>query len=234
MRSHLSGLSTARFLVNTRQQGREANPPKCPAADSKLPTWVRPRASARSRDVRLVITRPEGPERSAWVAGVAAEAGCDVGDVGQSQGAGGQVAPGGQGVREGPTAAVAGEVDFGGQSASGSAEGMIVWFVRPVDPFRPVAAACWWVLTMVGSICTSQSVAPAASARAHTDPHPDEEPENRCRTSVLTCLLRTVTDRAPPGSPGRGERPTLEPDDFLGESTVMADGRGDSQAAARQ
>jgi hypothetical protein len=45
---------------------------------------------------------------------------------------------------EGPPAAVAGEVDFGGQSASGSAEGVIVRFVRSVDPpFRPVAAACW-------------------------------------------------------------------------------------------
>jgi hypothetical protein len=57
--------------------------------------------------------------------------------------------------REGPTAAVAGEVDFGGQSSSGSAEGVIVRFVRPVGPpFRPVAAACWWARTIVESICT--------------------------------------------------------------------------------
>jgi hypothetical protein len=43
---------------------------------------------------------------------------------------------------EGPATAVAGEVDFGGQSSSGSAEGVIVRFVRPVGPpFRPVTAA---------------------------------------------------------------------------------------------
>lgn len=68
---------------------------------------------------------------------------------------------------EGPPASVAGEMDFGGQASSGSAEGVIVWFVRPVDPlFRPVAAACWWARTMVESIWTSQSMSPAASARA--------------------------------------------------------------------
>ena len=56
---------------------------------------------------------------------------------------------------------------FRGQSAAGSAEGVIVRFVLPVDPpFRPVAAACWWARTMVESICTSQSMSPAASARA--------------------------------------------------------------------
>ena len=39
--------------------------------------------------------------------------------------------------------AVAGEVDFGGQPSSGTAEGVIVRFVLPVPPpFRPVAAAC--------------------------------------------------------------------------------------------
>lgn len=42
------------------------------------------------------------------------------------------------------TLAVAGEVDLGCQSSPGSAEGVIVRFVRPVPPpFRPVAAACW-------------------------------------------------------------------------------------------
>ncbi|WP_367667056.1 hypothetical protein [Streptomyces sp. DG2A-72] len=41
-------------------------------------------------------------------------------------------------------------VDFGGRSSPGSAKGVIVWFVRPMDPlFRPVAAACWWARTMV-------------------------------------------------------------------------------------
>lgn len=50
---------------------------------------------------------------------------------------------GGQQDREWPAAAVAGEVDFGGQSASGPAKGVITRFVRPADPpFRPVAAAC--------------------------------------------------------------------------------------------
>lgn len=49
----------------------------------------------------------------------------------------------GQQDREGPSAAVAGQVDLCGQSSSGSAEGVIVRFARPVDPpFRPVAAAC--------------------------------------------------------------------------------------------
>lgn len=67
--------------------------------------------------------------------------------------------------REWASLAVAGEVDFGGQSSPGSAEGVIVWFVRLVDPpFRPVAAACWWARTMVESIWTSQSMSPAASA----------------------------------------------------------------------
>ena len=70
---------------------------------------------------------------------------------------------------EGPAAAVAGEVNFGGQSASGSAEGVIIRFVRlVVPPFRPVAAACWWARTMVESIWTSQSISPAASASAWT------------------------------------------------------------------
>ncbi|GAA5077653.1 hypothetical protein GCM10023336_68620 [Streptomyces similanensis] len=46
--------------------------------------------------------------------------------------------------RERTSFAVAGEVDFGRRFASGSAEGVIVRFVRPMDPsFRPVAAACW-------------------------------------------------------------------------------------------
>jgi hypothetical protein len=45
---------------------------------------------------------------------------------------------------EGSAAAVAGKVDFAGQSASGSAECVIVRFVRQLDPpFRPVVAACW-------------------------------------------------------------------------------------------
>ncbi len=35
-----------------------------------------------------------------------------------------------------------------------------------LPPFRPVAAACWWARTMVESICTSQSMSPAASAWA--------------------------------------------------------------------
>ena len=69
--------------------------------------------------------------------------------------------------RERPPTPVAGEVDLGGQSAPGSAEGVIVRFLLPmVPPFRPVAAACWWARTMVESICTSQSMSPAASARA--------------------------------------------------------------------
>jgi hypothetical protein len=52
--------------------------------------------------------------------------------------------------------AVAGEVDFGGQASSGSAEGVIIRFVRPaLPPSRPVAAACWWARTIVESICTS-------------------------------------------------------------------------------
>jgi hypothetical protein len=65
--------------------------------------------------------------------------------------------------------AVAGKVNFGGQSASGSTEGVIVRFVLLLPPpFRPVAAVCWWARarTMVESIRTSQSMSPAASAWA--------------------------------------------------------------------
>jgi hypothetical protein len=66
-----------------------------------------------------------------------------------------------------PATAVAGEMELGGQSASGSAEGVIVRFVRPMDPvFRPVAVACWWARTTVESTWTSQSMSPAASAWA--------------------------------------------------------------------
>ncbi|TXS65989.1 hypothetical protein EAO69_30405 [Streptomyces sp. me109] len=69
--------------------------------------------------------------------------------------------------RERAALAVAGEMDFGGQASSRSAEGVIVRFVRwVVPPFRPVAAACWWARTMVESIWTSQSMSPAASACA--------------------------------------------------------------------
>lgn len=64
-----------------------------------------------------------------------------------------------------PAAAVVGQMELGGQSASGSTEGVIVRFVRPLGPpCRPVAAACWWARTMVESICTSQPTSPAASA----------------------------------------------------------------------
>ncbi|WP_435846475.1 hypothetical protein, partial [Streptomyces lavendulae] len=42
--------------------------------------------------------------------------------------------PRGQQDGQGPTAAVAGERDFGSQASSGSAEGVIVRFVRPVLP----------------------------------------------------------------------------------------------------
>ncbi|GGN47152.1 hypothetical protein GCM10011578_100550 [Streptomyces fuscichromogenes] len=46
--------------------------------------------------------------------------------------------------RERSALTVAGEVDFGGQSSAGSAEGVIVRFVLLMQPpFRPVAAACW-------------------------------------------------------------------------------------------
>ncbi|CAL9662453.1 hypothetical protein SUDANB126_07070 [Streptomyces sp. enrichment culture] len=63
--------------------------------------------------------------------------------------------------------ALAGGMGLRGQSAPGSAEGVIVRFVRPADPpFRPVAVACRWARTMVESICTSQSMSPAESARA--------------------------------------------------------------------
>jgi len=45
--------------------------------------------------------------------------------------------------RERAALVVAGNVDFGGQPASGSAEGVIVRFVLLMPPlFRPVAAAC--------------------------------------------------------------------------------------------
>lgn len=64
------------------------------------------------------------------------------------------------------TLAVAGEVELARQSASASAEGVIVRFVLPVPPpFQPGAAACRWARTMVESIWTSQSMPPAASAR---------------------------------------------------------------------
>ena len=69
--------------------------------------------------------------------------------------------------RERAALALAGEVDFGGQSASGSTEGVIIWLVLlELPPFRPVAAACWWARTMAESIWTSQSMSPTASAWA--------------------------------------------------------------------
>ena len=44
---------------------------------------------------------------------------------------------------QGSAAAVAGEMDLGGQTSTGSTKGLIVRFVRPTyPPFRPVVAAC--------------------------------------------------------------------------------------------
>jgi hypothetical protein len=55
--------------------------------------------------------------------------------------------------REGAALAVASEVDFGGQSSSGSAQDLIVRFVLLMPPpFRPVAAACWWARTSAGFV----------------------------------------------------------------------------------
>lgn len=64
----------------------------------------------------------------------------------------GQVPAGWQGAPE----AVTGEVDLGGQSASGWGEGVIVWFVRlVVPPCRPVAVACWWESERRQPFCSS-------------------------------------------------------------------------------
>ena len=64
--------------------------------------------------------------------------------------------------REGERAAkgVAGQVDFAGQATSGASE---AGAAEP--PFR-APAACWWARTTVESSDTSQSMSPAASARA--------------------------------------------------------------------
>ncbi len=65
-----------------------------------------------------------------------------------------------------------GEMDFGGESASGAAEGLarlrasrIFQFVPVRIPFLRAPTACWWTRLMVESTETLHSTRPTASSR---------------------------------------------------------------------
>lgn len=74
--------------------------------------------------------------------------------------------------RQGQAPAIDGEMDFGGQSASGAAEGLarlraarIFQFVPVRIPFLRAPPACWWARLMVESTETVHSTRPTASSR---------------------------------------------------------------------
>lgn len=77
--------------------------------------------------------------------------------------------------RERQAAAVDGQVDLGGQSASGAAEGLarlraarIFQFVPVCGPLLRAPAACWWARLIVESTATVHSTRPTASSRTWT------------------------------------------------------------------
>lgn len=72
---------------------------------------------------------------------------------------------GGEDEREGPAAGIGGEVDLRGQSAAGTADGVVAGFAGR-GPFLRAPAACWWARTIVESTEAAQLTSSSASAWA--------------------------------------------------------------------